>query len=135
VAVVNPIARGWFSQGCQRSSLYDPNSLQAVNTLATLGGSWGALLGLLSGNANAGVVQDPNLRNIESAFDPIYQAEADVAMLNITIDLSDSLTLTSLTSYTKDTLFTSQDYNRIIPPLPFTPIPGLTNAAGVFCDP
>jgi outer membrane receptor protein involved in Fe transport len=134
-ALVNPIARGFFSQGCSPSSLYDPNSLQAVNTLATLGGSWGAILGLLSGNANAGVVQDPNLRNIESALEPVYQAEADIAMLNISIDLSDTLTLTSLTSYSKDTLFTFQDYNRIIPPLPFTPIPGLTDAAGVFCDP
>jgi outer membrane receptor protein involved in Fe transport len=134
-ALVNPITRGFFSQGCSPSSLYDPNSLQAVNTLATLGGSWGAIIGLLSGNANAGVVQDPNLRNIESALAPIYQAEADIAMLNITIDLSDTLTLTSLTSYSKDNLFTFQDYNRIIPPLPFTPLPPLTSPAGVFCDP
>ncbi|NWG53596.1 MAG: TonB-dependent receptor [Hydrogenophilaceae bacterium] len=135
VAVVNPIARGWFSQGCSPQSLYSSESLGAVNTLATLGGSLGALIGVLSGNANAGYTQDPNLRNIESALEPVYQAEADVYMFNATIDLTPSLTLTSLSSYTEDSFYSFQDYNRIIPPTPFNFVPGLTAADGTFCDP
>ncbi|MBI1188839.1 MAG: TonB-dependent receptor plug domain-containing protein [Alphaproteobacteria bacterium] len=134
-AVLNPVARGWFSQGCLPNSLYSPESLEAVNTLATLGGSLGALIGILSGDANAGYLQDPNLRNIESGLEPIYQAEADVYMFNATIDLTPTLTLTSLSSYNEDEFFSFQDYNRISAPTTFNFVPGLTAADGTFCDP
>jgi outer membrane receptor protein involved in Fe transport len=82
---------------------------------------------------NAGLVQNPDLRVIQSVFEPVYQAEEDVALLNITVDLSDSLTLTSLTSWSQDEYYTFQDYNRIVPVVPFNAT--LLTPGGVFCDP
>jgi outer membrane receptor protein involved in Fe transport len=134
-AVVNPVARGFFSQGCLPSRLTDPASLGAVNSLATLGGSWAAIVGAISDNPNAGLIQDPDLRRIQSSFEPVYQAEEDVALLNVTWDLSDTLSLTSLTSWSRDSYYTFQDYNRIVPLTPYNFIPGLTAADGTFCDP
>ena len=134
-AIVNPVAQGWFSQGCSPSSLYSSSSLGSLNSLATLGGSFGAVIGLIPFNAYAGIQQDPNLRNLSTAIDPQYQARADVVELNASFDLSPQLTVTSLTSYNKDTYFTFEDYNRLPSSLPFLPVPGLTDASGVFCDP
>ena len=134
-AVTSPVARGFFSQGCLPGRLDDPASLGAVNSLATLGGSWAAIVGAISGNPNEGVQQDPNLRHIQSVFEPVYQAEEDVALLNIRWDLSDALALTSLTSWSEDSYYTFQDYNRIVPVTAFNEIPGLIAADGTFCDP
>jgi outer membrane receptor protein involved in Fe transport len=134
-AVVNPVARGFFSQGCLPARLTDPASLGAVNSLATLGGSWAAIVGAISSNPNAGIVQDSDLRRIQSSFQPVYRAEEDAALLNITWDLTDALTFTSLTSWSQDSYFTFQDYNRIVPLTPYNFIPGLTAVDGTFCDP
>jgi outer membrane receptor protein involved in Fe transport len=134
-AVINPIARGFFSQGCLPARLDDPASLGAVNSLATLGGSWAAIIGAISDNPNAGIVQDSDLRRIQSVFEPVYQAEEDVALLNMRWDMSDALALTSLTSWSEDSYFTFQDYNRIVPLTPYNFLPGLTAADGTFCDP
>ncbi len=43
--------------------------------------------------------------------------------------------MTSLTSYNKDDYFTFSDYNRLPQSRQFNPVPGLTNASGVICDP
>jgi outer membrane receptor protein involved in Fe transport len=134
-AVVNPVARGFFAQGCTPGRLTDPASLGTVNSLSTLGGSFAALVGAAPFNVNAGLVQDSNLRHIESVFEPVYQAQEDVALLNIAVDLSDTLTLTSLTSWSQDDYYTFQDYNRIVPAVQFNFVPGLTAADGTFCDP
>ncbi|MGE3251354.1 MAG: TonB-dependent receptor [Hyphomonadaceae bacterium] len=136
LALVNPITRGWFSQGCTDGSLYGgPEVRGGPNSLATLGGSWAAIVGLLSGDVNAGVTQSEDPRIIESGIDPIYTAEANVVQLNMTWDISDSLRLVSLTSYNDDTYFTFQDYFRFQSPIGFNFIPGLTSPAGVFNDP
>jgi outer membrane receptor protein involved in Fe transport len=127
VAVTNPVTRGFLSQGCLPARLTDPASLGAVNALATLGGSWAAIIGAISDNPNAGITQNPDYRTIQSVFDPIYRAEEDAALLNIAVDITDSLTLTSLSSWSEDTYYTFQDYNRIVPPNPWN--------FGMFCDP
>ncbi len=59
--------------------MYASSSLQSVNSLATLGGSFGAIIGLIPFNAYAttgGVPfqQDPNFRNLDTAIDPRYEA-------------------------------------------------------------
>lgn len=134
-AITNPVARGFLSQGCLPARLTDPASLGAVNSLATLGGSWAAIIGALSDNPNAGITQDSDLRRIQSSFEPVYQAEEDAALLNVSFDLSESLTLTSLTSWSRDSYYTFQDYNRIVALTPYNFIPGLTAPDGTFCDP
>lgn len=130
-SAVPPIAqiqRGFFSQGCRATPNDAADILGTVNTQATLGGLFGALTGLTTGDALAGQMQNPDIRNIQSAFDPIYQAETDIFQFNIEWDLSDSLTLTALTSYAENFLFTRQDYNRIVPNLTFNVVPNPVNA-------
>ena len=57
-------------------------------------------------------MQSTDLRTIHSAIEPSYRAKADVFELSVDIDLTDSLTLTSQTVYSRDEYFATQDYNR-----------------------
>lgn len=100
--------------------------------------------------------QSRDLRTIESNLQPRYEAKADIFSLNVSYDLTDSLTLTSQTLYNEDKVWSFQDYNRFrtlplwndpaglyeIFPDSFDPstwndptrLAGLT-PGGVFCDP
>jgi outer membrane receptor protein involved in Fe transport len=130
-AGVAQVQRGFFSQGCLPASLYAPGVSQGtINTQATLGGLFAALSGLQTGDALAGKVQDPDIRNIESAVDPIYQSDTDIFELNVEWDLTDSLTLVSLTSYSELNLFTRQDYSRVVPDIAFNVTPNPINVFG-----
>ncbi|HEX6860684.1 MAG TPA: TonB-dependent receptor [Caulobacteraceae bacterium] len=122
------LERGYFSQGCQATSMYSPDVLGTPNTQGTLGGLFASLTGLQTGDAYAGKMQDPDVRNIESLFDPIYRAHTDVLEFNASWDLSDALQLTSLTSYSENELFTRQDYNRVTPSTTFNATPNPVNA-------
>jgi outer membrane receptor protein involved in Fe transport len=125
---VAQIQRGFFSQGCSPTPLNDPNILGTPNSAATLGGLFGTLFGFTTGDAFAGQMQDPDIRNIQSSFDPVYQAETDIYQFQIQWDLSDELQLTALTGYSKNYLFTRQDYNRIVPNANFNTAPNPVNA-------
>jgi outer membrane receptor protein involved in Fe transport len=127
--LIGQIERGFFSQGCSAASIYAPGvSTGTLNTQATLGGLFGALTGMQTGDALAGKVQDPNIRNIESTTDPIYQSSTDIYEFNVDWDLTDQLKLTSLTSYSTLSLFTRQDYNRVVPDIAFNTTPNPVNA-------
>ncbi|MDB5469065.1 MAG: TonB-dependent receptor [Caulobacter sp.] len=133
---VATIQQGFFSQGCQATSVNHPDILGTVDTRATLGGLFGAITGLTNGDAftsNTGVfqMQDPDIRNIASSFDPTYQAETDIFQFNAEWDITDELTVTSLTSYSENSLFTRQDYNRIVPNEAFNTTPTVPSALGV----
>jgi outer membrane receptor protein involved in Fe transport len=56
-----------------------------------------------------------------------------VLELNVEIDVTDSLTLSMLSSYNDDNLFTFQDYNRIVPNQGFNVTP--LTPGGFFNDP
>lgn len=122
------IERGLLSQGCLPTKAGSPGSLGTPNSQGTLGGIFGMLTGLTTGDAFAGQMQDPNIRNIQSAFDPVYKAKTDIVQFNATWDLSDDLQLTSLTGYSKNELYTRQDYNRIVPNGKFNVTPNPVNA-------
>jgi outer membrane receptor protein involved in Fe transport len=126
--LIGQIQRGLFSQGCRATSLYDPTALGTVNSQATLGGLFGTLGGFQTGDAYAGKMQDPNVRNIESSFDPIYQSNTDIWEFNADWDITDSLRLTALGSYTTFDLLTRQDYNRYTPSVNFNTTPNPVNA-------
>ncbi len=128
--LVGQIQRGLFSVGCQETSLYSAGVLGTVNSQGTLGGLFGALTGLQTGDAYAGKMQTPDVRDMESTFDPIYQASTDIWELNLDWNVTDSLKLTSLTSYSKNDLFTRQDYNRYTPTAGFNTTPNPVNAFG-----
>ena len=132
-ATISTFQKGFLSQGCKESSVYAPGALGTPNSSATLGGLLGNLTGLITGDAYAGKVQPSDLRDIESLKDPIYRAKTDVVNFQMSWDMTDDLTLTSLTGYSKGTLFSRADYNRVAPintlnVTPFSP-------GGVFNDP
>ncbi len=122
------IQQGYLSQGCLPTKAGSAGSLGTPNSQGTLGGIFGLLTGLTTGDAYAGQMQDPDVRNIQSAFDPTYRAKTDIFQLNVTWDLDDNLQLTSLTGYSKNELFTRQDYNRIVPNKTFNAAPNPVNA-------
>jgi outer membrane receptor protein involved in Fe transport len=125
---VGQIQRGLFSQGCSATSLYDPSALGTVNSQATLGGLFGALGGFQTGDAYAGKVQTPGIRDIESTFDPIYKSKTDIYEFNAEFDVTDNVTLNWLSAYTYYKLYTRQDYNRYAPSVPFNTTPNPVNA-------
>ncbi|MEH6489983.1 TonB-dependent receptor [Hyphomonas oceanitis] len=104
------------SLGCQSAALDQSND--RVNSVATLGGGLAITAGLLSGDAYTDPV-DRDLRHIESAFDPSYQAEQDLLMLKLELDLTDNLKLTSLTSKNETSQVSVEDYNKIAPTIAF----------------
>ncbi|HEX5776622.1 MAG TPA: TonB-dependent receptor, partial [Caulobacteraceae bacterium] len=141
-----------FSQGCTRGSLYSSDAFQTPNGLMLP--FYGPLsqVGLpVPGGGNNNIdpyvsaVQSQDLRVIESTVDPEYRAKSDLGELQISWDVTDSLTLQSETAYSTDTLWSLQDFNR------FNTRPGawdITSSRGMsavarnaltpegeFCDP
>ncbi|MGE5565846.1 MAG: TonB-dependent receptor domain-containing protein [Parcubacteria group bacterium] len=129
-----PVAlqRGEYSQGCLPGSLYDDAAYGAPNGFAmpfiaalaqvsysTLGQDSRypdqvvALTPLDYGvDPYNGVVQSHNLRALYSRLHPTYRANTDVVEWNTDVELTPSLTLTLLTGYSKDSIYSTQDYNR-----------------------
>ena len=97
-----------FSQGCLPNSLYDKDSFQVPNGYALPYATLGSTLRDPYMNAT----QSRDLRVIESAVDPKYQAKSDVVELQFTADLSDNLSLTSETAWSHDFVYGLQDLNR-----------------------
>ena len=122
-ANVANIQQGFFSQGCRATPVDAPDIFGTLDSRATLGGLFGYFGGFLTGDAYAGKMQDPDVRNIESSFDPIYRSKTDIYQLQMDWDVSDDVRLSSLTSYTEFDLYTRQDYNRYTPSGVFNVVP------------
>ena len=126
-------ARPFLTQGCLPASLYGDSAYGTVNTSGTLTGELGNLVGFTNGDANLGDTTSRNLREIETLFDPIYQSKSDIYQFNLEYDLTENLTLTSLTSYSKGDVYTKLDYNRNVSTVPFNNTP--FTPGGFFTDP
>lgn len=109
------------SLGCRADSLENMND--RVNSAATLGGGLAIIAGLLNGDAFTAPV-DPNLRNIESAFDPTYYADQTLYTLKGEYDLTDSLKLSYIGSFSETSLESLEDYNKIAPTISFNATAG-----------
>ncbi|MGA1343120.1 MAG: TonB-dependent receptor [Hyphomonas sp.] len=109
------------SLGCRSAALEDMND--RVNSAATLGGGLAIVAGLLNGDAFTQPV-DPNLRNIESAFDPTYFADQTLYTLKGEYDLTDALKLSYIGSYSETSLRSLEDYNKIAPTITFNATAG-----------
>jgi iron complex outermembrane receptor protein len=142
-----------FSQGCRMTSLYSPSAFEVPNTDAL---PYVTALGINNGGIRLdpavtpypSTTQSQNLRVIESAINPTYRAKNDTIELNSDYTVTPSLTLTSQTGFNKDSLWSTEDYNR------FDSSPGIFlrydstdttvtgpdehiggQTAGTFCDP
>ncbi|MGE5566498.1 MAG: TonB-dependent receptor plug domain-containing protein [Parcubacteria group bacterium] len=162
--------RAIYSQGCLPGSLYDNAAYGAPNGFAlpfVVGLSQGST-GVLGFDAAdvwrpvtalqygvdpyAGVEQSHDLRAIYSQLHPTYRAQTDVVEWNADVDLRPDLTLNLQTAYSKDSIRSTQDYNR------YTTVPAFNDSTtsfywnsnytefqpsrfhdlipgGVFCDP
>lgn len=121
-------AQGLLSQGCLPGSLYGSNAYGAVNSSATLGGILSNIVGLTNGNVFAGhPLQNDNLHDIESAIDPVYQAKEDLIQLRMGWDLTNNLTLESITGYNRNKGYSAEDYNRLVPTQTFNTAPNPAN--------
>ena len=107
---IGPADQVYTTLGCQEAPLSE--SYDRVNTVGTLGGGLGIVAGLLSGDANTSPLI-PDLRTIESAFDPQYYADQDLFTWKGEFDLTDSLLLTYLGSYGESSIRSIEDYNKI----------------------
>ncbi len=140
-------ARTFLSQGCLPVSLYSDEAFQTPNGFALpFYGPTGNLGNPVFQHIDpyASTFQSRDLRIIESSIEPEYRAKTDIFELQLNVDLSDTLTLSSETAYSTDSLFSTQDYNRFTTkPGAFDPTarivrpkrPGVIDENGVFCDP
>lgn len=132
------------SLGCEDAPLDQSND--RVNSQATLAGGLGIFAGLLNGD----VYLDPaisDLRKIESAFDPMYEAEQTLYSWKAEADIGDNLLLTYLGSYSESSVVSVEDYNKVAPTIEFNatagpfinpalaPLYGLLFPGGVVSDP
>ncbi|HEV2562581.1 MAG TPA: TonB-dependent receptor [Rhizomicrobium sp.] len=114
-------ASPFLSQSCEAVSLYSPQAFETPNgfTLPYITGP--AIQGVLDSHVDpyASATQSRNLRDIESALNPIYKANNDTLEFNADWAVTPSLTVTSQTGFNHDFLWSAEDYNR------FTTAPGI----------
>jgi len=131
--VAHELRPALFSQGCKPGNLYDPAAFGTPNglslpyvfaplslrDLAPLGYPAYSTVATLEEQTllqpqdpYGGMKQSSDLRVINSFRDPVYRAKADVVELNVDVNLTDALTVTSQTAYNKDQTYSFQDFNR-----------------------
>ncbi len=130
-----PVTKNYASflnQGCLQGSLYQNSAYGSINTNSTTGGLLANITGLSNGtNLDANVpLQDHNLHNIQSLINPLYKVQEDLVDLHLSWNVTDNLTLTSITGYNRDVERTAEDYNRIVSNQGFTP--GTTGLYGAL---
>lgn len=113
---VSPADQLATSLGCQEAPL--SQSFDRVNSAATLGGGLAITAGLLDGDAFTAPL-NRDLRQIESAFDPIYEASQDLITAKVEYDLTDTLMLTLLAAHNEASVLSIEDYNKIAPTISF----------------
>ena len=123
---VHPFAGLVTTLGCKEAPLAD--SYDRVNSVGTLNGGLAVVAGLLNGDAFTEAL-NPNLREIESAFDPQYNANMSVYSVQLDYDLTPDLTLTYTGSYSDSSVVSKEDYNKISPSIRFN------TDAGAFWNP
>jgi hypothetical protein len=99
----NPQTRLLLSRGCLQGSIYsNAAATGAVNSVATLAGVLGTLMGVIPGDAYAGKSQSANLREVEAFESPSYYARNNTVELNFEWDFAPGLTATSSSSFFED---------------------------------
>ena len=132
-AVTNPIIRGYLSQGCRNASIYSANSNQAPNSLATLFGYITQSTGLTNGDYFAGKTVSRNLQDTDSVIDPRYRARNDLFTLNLGMQITPTLKVSTITSYMSDSLRSEREFQGAVPTVTFNA--SALTPGGFFNDP
>jgi outer membrane receptor protein involved in Fe transport len=113
----------FLNQGCLQGSLFQPAAYGTINSNATAV-NLDNFLGINNGQDlfRNNPLQSTNLHNIQSIRQPLFQSYQDLVMLHVDYKLSDSLTISSITGFNRTWGFSEEDYNRIVPVDPFTPV-------------
>jgi len=140
----------YMSQGCKPGSLYGDESYQAPNagSLPFVVAAEYVFFSMPQGfDPYGGIKQSKDLRIVDSAGTSNYRANNDTIQGTLRYQIDPTLTLVSQTAYSKDMLYSTQDYNRFntvagaFAPLNISPetfsIDGsqTVGADGQFCDP
>jgi len=131
----------WLEQGCKMTSLYAPTAFQTPNASAIpFIGALSVFSRYLASFADpyAGLTQSSDLRVTSSLVDPHYTAKNDTYELNIDVNITPELTLTSQTAYNQDHLYSTEDFNRFNTSPNFFQDPGGNTLVGQdheYCDP
>lgn len=129
--VTNDAARLYLSRGCAEGSIYDEAASANFNSVATFGGRYAYLLGLVPGDvfANSPSLSDP--REVSYYLDPEYVVENDFVSWDTRFDLNEELSLNVLLGWAEDQQNTRTGSRES--EIGFYPIPGLT-PGGIFND-
>jgi outer membrane receptor protein involved in Fe transport len=113
----------FLNQGCLPGPLNSNAAYGVVNSNATFLAT-GNLFGLNDGtNVFAdNPMQDHNLHDIQSIRQPIFKSYQDLFMFHAEWKMTDNLTLSSITGVNHAWGVSEEDYNRVVPDLPFTPV-------------
>lgn len=106
---ISPLDQTVTSQGCVNAPL--DQMRDRLNSVASLGGGMGVLAGLLDGDAFPHPA-NLNMRQIESARNPQFYADQELITGKVEFDLTDSLLLTYLGSYSTTMSVSIEDYNK-----------------------
>ncbi len=135
----NASQQAFLTQGCLAGSIYQDAAYGALNSNSTLGG----ILANLGGINNFTDLyanhprQNRNLHDIESAIQPLVTSQEDLVDLHMSYNLTDNLTISSITGYNRSVGTSSEDYNRLVPLTPYHPsgVAALLFPNGVIKDP
>ncbi|HUJ02555.1 MAG TPA: TonB-dependent receptor, partial [Rhizomicrobium sp.] len=131
----------WLSQGCKPTSLYAATAFETPNAGAN---PFIAALDVFQGyivpyaDPYSSTFQSRNLRVIDSLIEPHYSARNDTYEFNVDFAVTAELTLTSQTGYNRDSLYSTEDFDRFDTKPGFFIDPGgetLVGQDGQFCDP
>jgi outer membrane receptor protein involved in Fe transport len=137
---------GVYSQGCVPVSMYSDEAFQTPNgyslpyyiPLSELG----LPIAADGRDPYLSATQSRDLRVIESSIDPVYRAKSDLGELQVSFDITDTLTVASETAYSADFIWSMQDFNRFTttpqafdPGYTFAFREGLLDENGFYCDP
>lgn len=129
------ITRLTLSASCLNTPIGDPRNNGAIVTGAAFGGIFANLGGISSLDALAGRTYSSDPYTVSSTNDPFTIAKNDLVSLSLTYEISDTLTLTSLSSYSYDDAQASWAGTQASGPNTerFAPTP--FNPGGVVVDP
>jgi len=116
VGTLPEVWTAWLEQGCVPKSLYSNAVYDTPNgaALPYVDALFAFILEYADPRANpyADVTQSRNLRVVSSLINPRYRAKNDTFEFNADYSITPQLTLTSQTAYSKDFLYSTEDFNR-----------------------